>query len=181
MSVLIRNVSVAEDLSSMEVPMKENGAFYRYEMICDGGWSRLYDDTPQGLLEYVIPGYSQLTDDEKIEARIKHSLDMQVFLQSQLNTFYEDADVRITEKQILTSPRNTPPVVDVWSSMIPLVLVDAFYKPFGEITPPVSSLGNYNEVENIWWLKPAEGELEYLISLHECSIINLNISKNEGI
>lgn len=181
MSILIRNVSVAEDLSSMTIPLKEDGTYYKYEMICDGGWSRLYDDNLSGLLEYLTPGYEELNDDEKVEARIKNSIDMQVFLQSQLNTFYEDVDVKITEKQILVSPRNVQPKIDVWSAKIPIVLIDAFYIPYTELKAPTSSLGNYNDVENIWWLKPAEGEMEYLKSLHECSIISLNISKNEGI
>lgn len=181
MSVLIRNVSVADDLSTMQIPLKEDGTYYRYEMICDGGWSRLYDDSVEGLIEYMIPGYSTKSRQEKLELRIQHALDMQVFLQSQLNMFYEATDVRITEKQILVSPRNVQPQIEVWNCLIPLVLVDAFYAPYTDNKAPISGLSNYNESENIWWLKPAEGEMEYLKSLHEYSIINLNISKNEGI
>lgn len=181
MNVLTRNLTGAQDLSELSIPAKADGSLYRYEMICDSGWSRLYSDSVEGLIEHLIPGFAEMSEPEQITARIRHAVDMQVRLQAQLNVDFRDAERTPDEEALLTGPRHIQPSIGEWASAVPLVLVDAFYAPYGDVPRPISSLGDVQYAENVWWLNPNGGSMEYLRSLHESSVIHLNIARDEAV
>ena len=178
---LVRNVSAAEDVDNIEIPTRPDGSFYRYEMVCDGGWSRLYDDSVVSLLTHLIPGYTRLDDSERLTARIRHAVDAQVNLQTRLNTFFAASPRTDEEQRVLYGPRHTPPAVAEWGCEVPLILVDAFYAPYSDLPRTYSTIADVAIPPNIWWLHPAEGEFEYLRSLHETSFLDLHIARNEVI
>lgn len=179
MGVIVRNVSSAETLNTLKIPTRPDGTFYRFEMIADGGWSRCYDDSTEGLMNFLIPSYSTLSASNKLTARIKHAVDVQVRLQARLNMFFMASPRTESEQTTLTSHRNTQPEITEWSCEVPLVLIDAFYRPYTEIPAPFSPISDVAIPPNIWWLKPAESELEYLRSLHEASLIDLHMIMDE--
>jgi len=179
MGVAIRNVSEAENLENISVPMREDGTFYRFELVANGGWSRYYDDSPEGLINFLIPHYQELLPEQKLTARVKHAVDLQVRLQARLNMFFASEDRTEEEQNILVGARNQQPTIEYWETKSPLVLVDAFYKPYTTIDPPISAHGDFNKSDNLWWLRPAESEIEYLRSLHETSLIDLHMLSDE--
>lgn len=178
MSILVRNISVEQTVDDLATPVHPSGRFYRFEMICDDDTNRVYDDSVSGLLDHLIAGYSDLPESAKLDALIKHALDSQVRLQARLNIFFDQIPRTPEEEAVLVGPRHVQPEVDVWSSVVPLVLVDAFYAPFSGLARPVSGDGDVAFADNIWWLTPAAGEMAYLVSLNEASLITLNVSSD---
>lgn len=181
MGVLVRNVSAGVDLESFDIPRRFDGSYFRFEMICDSGWSRVYDDSIEGLLNHLIPGYVNLDETQRLAARIRHAVDVQVLLQSQINAIHSDAPRSVSENTVLFAPRHEQPFISEWACEIPLVLVDAFYAPYGDAPRPISTSLDVLFSSNIWWLRPADSEMEYLRSLHEATAIDLNITKDEAI
>ena len=180
MGVLVRNLSEAENITDLKIPTRADGTYYRYEMIVDGGWSRYYDDDPIALVAFLIPGYDNLDEEGRLAARIRHAVDLQVRLQARLNVFFSETDRTDAENQILMAPRTTPPVVTDWTCDIPLVLVDAFYAPYSDLPrPDAPQPRSDDDLPTLWWLRPAEDELEYLRSLDDSSLIDLNINTDE--
>lgn len=180
MGVMVRNTSEAEPEFSA-VPRKPDGTFYRFEMIADGGWSRFYDDDPNGLLDFLIPGYADLDDQKQLEMRVWHAVDLQVRLQARLNEFYNATRRTPDEHKILTGPRHIQPSPTEWVCAVPLVLVDAFYAPYSDVLPPLSPEGDVAAPPNLWWLRPAQNAITYLMSLHEVGLIDLHTSADEVI
>ncbi len=178
MSVLVRNINEEQTLEDLATPIHPSGRFYRFEMICDDDTNRVYDDSVKGLLDHLISGYSEMSADEKVQALLKHASDSQVRLQARLNIFFDQVPRTPEEEAVLVGPRYEQPSVDVWESQVPLVLVDSFYAPYSDKVRPVSSEGDVISAGNIWWLTPAAGEMAYLVSLNEASIITLNISSD---
>lgn len=181
MAVLLPNINMDETVENMALPVKPGGETYLFEMICDSGKNRLYADTSDELIDHLIPGFLALDSLEQISARIRHSVDIQVGLQSFFNLEFDDVPRTENENEILFGPRHIQPSMDEWVCDVPLVLVDAFYAPYTETLKPLSSYGDVLYPENMWWLRPNEGNLEYLRSLHECHIIGLNISNDGAI
>lgn len=158
-----------------DVPTRGDGSPYRYEMVCDNGWARVYGDTPQELLCYLIKGYGAMTGKERAKARLAHAVEVQVRLQAQINVFFAESEQTNGERTILQGPRTSPPMIREWFCEVPLMLVDMFYLPYSRIMPPRS--GREWVVKNLWWLRPAESEMAYLKSLHDASFIDINVSK----
>ena len=177
MSILVKNTS--EESAPAAAPIRPDGGYYRFEMICDNGWVRIYDDTSTGLLDHLIPGYASLPDSDKLAARVRHAVDVQVPLQASLNQNYAESPRTEAEQAILTGPRFVQPTVDTWNCYVPLVLVDAFYQPFSDKNAPASGLADTLDAPNLWMLRPAANEMEYLRSLHETFVITLNIARDE--
>lgn len=168
---------------TLVVPTRKDGSPYKYEMVCDNGWARVYGDTPGELLCYLIHGYENLSSkEEKVKARLEHAVAAQLRLQAQINVFFAETEKTNGERIILQGPRTSPPMITEWACEIPLVLVDMYYRPYTDVAPPTTAqfiaqreLG----IKNIWWLCPAESEMAYLKSLHETSFVDINVSKNE--
>lgn len=152
------------------VPRKADGDLYEYEMVCDGGLTRVYGDTPEDMLAYLIEDYQNKTPKEKVMARIRHSMEIKISLQVHINHYFRKVSKNKAEQIILYNPQKQQPLIAEWVSEIPLVLVDSFYQPYSHVKKPV---GLEEPHENIWWLNPTKDELEYLISLHETSYLDL--------
>jgi hypothetical protein len=181
MGVAIRNVSQTEHVENISIPTKPDGSYYRFELIANGGWSRYYDDTTEGLMNFLIPNYENFPPGQKLAARIKHAVDLQVRLQARLNMFFASEPRTEEEQKILIGPRNEQPSIEYWETACPLVLVDAFYTPYTDNKQPISAHYDVNLPENLWWLRPAESEVEYLRSLHETSLIDLHTISDEVV
>lgn len=181
MAVLVRNVSAGEDLELLNVPTRPDGSYYRYEMVCDGGWTRLYDDSVTGLMNHLIPGYTDLDDHAQLAARVRHAVDMQVTLQARLNVFFAASPRTREEQAILYGARHVQPTILEWGCTVPLVLIDVFYEPYASLYRPASTLADVAFPQNLWWLNPAEGDLEYLRSLHATSAIDLHVAKDVAV
>lgn len=180
MGVLVRNISEAEDITSFRVPTRTDGTYFRFEMIADGGWSRYYDDDPAALVGFLIPGYGDLTAARRLASRIRHAVDLQVRLQARLNVFFAETPRTPDENAVLMAARTTQPAITEWECQVPLVLVDAYYSPFSDVPRPVSpSPDDPGSIPTLWWLRPVESDLEYLQSLHEASLIDLNVNTDE--
>lgn len=179
MTVIIQNIDFDTNMDSLVIPIRPDGKCYLYEMICNRGGTRLYDDNILGFLTHLIPGYKDFSKEERINSRIQHAINIQIILQSQINLFFDNSYKTLEEKTILERPSNLQPIVQGWACQIPLVILDAFHFPYNPIPRPYSEIEDIAIPINIWWLRPAEGEMEYLLSLHELSIIDLNISKDE--
>lgn len=181
MTALVRNVEPSTTVLPYQkkVPTRTDGAYYRFEMIFDNGGYRAYDDRPAGLLQYLIPAYNKLNRKQRLQARIKHAVNAQVRLQAKLNNFFEDSPRTPSEEKILNDTRVYQPRLSQWDCPVPLVLVDSFYQPYGDYQPPVSGIADVAIPPNLWWLRPAKSEFEYLRSLHETSIIDLHMAKDQ--
>lgn len=177
MAILVRNVSSAQRADALHVPTRTDGSFYRYELICDGGWSRVYDDSTEGLMDHLCPGYLRMSADGRLAARIRHAVDAQVRVQAQLNSFFHASPRTKSEEEVLNSSRDVQPSLSQWDCAVPLVVVDAFYAPYTDVPAPISGIADVAMPPNLWMLHPAAGELEYLRSLHEASFLDLHVAK----
>ena len=179
MTVIIQNIDFDTNMDSLAIPTRPDGKHYLYEMIYNKDGTRLYDDTIIGFLTHLIPGYKDFNQEEKLKSRIQHAINIQINLQSQINLFFNNSHKTLEEEMILKNPNHLQPIVQGWSCQIPLVIIDAFYFPYSPTPRPYSEIEDIAIPSNLWWLRPAEGEMEYLLSLHELSLIDLNISKDE--
>lgn len=181
MSVMIRNVSEADKVDTLTLPTKPDGSFYRFEMLIDNGWSRVYSDSSHELLEHLIPGYSDMSTKDRLVARIVHATTTQTQLQAIINSSYISTERTPDEDAILNGDRREPPEVDIWECDVPLVLVDAYYAPYTERLIPISGYGDVVNPPNIWWLRPAHDPLGYLMSLNRFGVVVLNINAQEAV
>ena len=154
--------------------MQPDGTPYRFEMIFDGFGYRAYADTPAELCEVLIEGYGALPDDRaRYKARIVSAVTHQVHLQAELNAQGDLETCTDAEREVLLGPRHLQPRVASWEAAIPLILVDVYYEPIGELPRPVATpatqVGGYPSVV---WLSPAT-EKTYLRSLAQAGVIVL--------
>jgi len=169
---IVKNVTVIDQ--PPEPPRKEDGSQFEFEMLADGGNSRVYGDTPEELLGYLIPGYEALDGVDQLTSRILFANTAAVALQAYA---VSDADVELTEEErrTLEAPRDVPPQVAVWESEIPLVLVSTYYQPQGALSRPTGrALGIGEEGGNLIWLDPI-GDIELIFSLAQAGWVNLNV------
>ncbi len=83
MSVTVRNTTGGQPVP--QPPTRADGQPYGFEMI-HGRW-RTYADTPVELVTALIPGYTELDAPvERMQARVRHAVDVQVVLQAELAT-----------------------------------------------------------------------------------------------
>ncbi|MFF4344728.1 hypothetical protein ACFY00_33010 [Kitasatospora sp. NPDC001540] len=164
--IRIRNASSAVEPPAP--PLKDDQSFYLFEMIYDGGSWRAYADTPDELLDALIPGYTtQASPRERAADRIRLALRLQVQLQALLDTASELAQCTDEQRAVLLSSRETPPTVRVWDAPVPLVLVSTFYRPEGRLPRPTGPAGA------LVWIDPGDA-WSLLRSLHGAGVIVLN-------
>jgi len=161
------------------VPVKPDGNWYRYELICHAGQTRCYADSPHELLTYLIDGYGDLTSaHEQGAARTRYAVDVQVRLQARVNATAPNVTTSSEEEAILFGGRADQPTVTTWATSVPLVLVDTFYVPHTDQPAPVSEIADVAAPPNVWWLTPAAGEFPFLESLHNLGVVTLNTAKD---
>lgn len=171
MSVVLPN-SIA-DAEAPDVPMRPDGTPYRFEMLFNGFAERAYADTAEELLAFLIRGYDRMPKGQRLAARLHFAARSQVTVQSYINADSDLSGVSPEEWVILNSTRATPPEVGEWAAEVPLVLIDVFYQPLGNLPRPTSAIADVEEPPNIFWLAPTD-EYEFLISLHRVGVIALH-------
>jgi hypothetical protein len=161
-----RNASSAAEPTA--APVKDDGTYYLFEMIHDGGSWRAYADTPAQLLDALIPKYTELASPrERAAARIRLALRLQVMLQAVLASQEELAQCGDAQREVLLSSREVPPTVASWDAPVPLVLVSTFYKPQGRLPRPTGP------AKALIWIDPADA-WSLLRTLHEAGVISLH-------
>jgi hypothetical protein len=156
-------------------PRHPDGSPYRFELIYAGGRLRGYADQPAALIEALtgVDGYPDLDQADRYAVRLRAAVDAQVRLQAQLNQDDGLEGCTPGERAVLLGARDTPPVVAEWACGVPLVLVDGFYQPQGDLPPPVSALADVAEPPNLVWLRVGT-DLELLESLHRAGHLTLH-------
>lgn len=170
MSVVVNNPRGA-DTDPPPAPRHPDGTPYRYEMICHGFTTRVYADDAGELLDELIPGYQTMGPAAQLAARLHFAVRAQVAVQAALNDDYGLDQCTPQEYAVLQGSRNTPPEIDEWTCPVPLVLVDVYYQPLGELPRPVGS-AHVTEPDNIIWLSPTD-PYEFLVSLHRAGVVAL--------
>ena len=179
-SQLVQNTTAAED--APQPPLKEDNTLYPYCMFYEGDQSIAYADTPEELLEFLIPGYLEKDETGRLESRILLAHAAQVRVQAVIvaESPQDQLDaLSDTEKNVLLGSRATQPhgwgegpMGDVWDSEIPLILVESAYAPYSDIDQPISGIADVIDPPNIIWLRTVD-EWEFLVSLSRCGFVNL--------
>lgn len=172
MAIIQQNVSIEDDIDLYPVPTKPDFSYYKYELIDYISDARVYSDVLSEIVEYLAPGGSS-----DYSILLKHAVDVQVAMQSQILNFYHDALVSEEEFTLLTGIRHEQPQISIWSCQVPLILIDSFYAPYTSIQLPY---GQFIEPsDNIIWLTPGKGAEEYLRSLDALGAVQFNVLKSE--
>jgi hypothetical protein len=155
----------------------DDGHPYRFELIYAGGRLRAYADHPAELVEVLTgqPGYPELDDPARYGVRLRAAVDAQVRLQAELNDEHGLDGCTPTERALLLGARDVPPQLEEWGAGVPLVLVDGFYQPQGDLPRPTSTLADVDQPPNLVWLRVGD-DLELLESLHHAGYLQLHES-----
>lgn len=174
MTAIVVGNTTADNEDVIDVPVKDDGSPFRFEMLFNGLTDRAYSDSAADLLECMIPQYTRMNPAERLAARLQHATRSQVTAQADINWQHNNlVDCTPEEQVILSSSRATPPDITEWSSPVPIVLVDVFYEPIGRLPRPYSTLADVANPPNILWLR-VEDEYDYLLSLHRVGLITVN-------
>lgn len=156
--------------SGVEAPRRPDGSLYRYEMLWAGDTQRAYADTAEALLNVLIPGYMDMTEQSRWEHRLAYAARAQVLVQAMLNTTDAFATLPSDAERVLQGPRFEPPVVATWPHPVPLVLISAYYAPATKVPAPVSEQGM---PPNVIWINTSDDQA-FLDSLHDIGVITLH-------
>ena len=169
MAVLTRNPPEGID---PDIPRRPEGGLYRFEMIFDSGRYRAYADTVTELCEQLIDRYAALDDDvAQAAARIQHAVRVQVQLQAALVAEADLSRCSPEEQELLLGSRHVPPVLEVWEAHVPLVLVDTYYEPLGQLPRPQGRPRSGGLAgSNLIWLRPGD-EADLLTSLADAGVV----------
>jgi hypothetical protein len=154
---------------SPKVPLHDDGTHYNFELIYGGLEYRAYADSVTELCEELIPGYAHAaTDVDQAALRIAFAVSEQVRLQAVIVAEAGLDGCSDEQRRILLGSREHPPAIEEWSAPVPLVLVDSFYEPIGELVRPTES--SEGQRQDIIWLSPSD-ETSLLNSLHDAGVI----------
>lgn len=171
------------------VPFKEDGEHYEYILYHDGDRYISYSDDLDELYNLLIPGYGEMDEEARLDERLKLAIRIQKQFQTNVYLNLSDEERSNLEEWELDAirgeydndekpymvtgfwkerlPEGTDPDevpeserVDVWTSEIPLVIIDAAYAPWSEVPLPLGK----QDGSNLLILKPTD-ELEFLFSL----------------
>jgi hypothetical protein len=157
-----------------EVPVKADGSYFRFELIHDGGKYRSYADSAGELCAALIEGYPAGNAQEAAAARIRYAVSSQVSLQASIDAEENLSSCTTAERELLLGSRHVPPEPDVWEADVPLVLVDTYYRPLGELPRPEGRpRGGSGPDSNLIWLSPATEE-SLVRSLAEAGVVVLS-------
>lgn len=176
--IVVKNTAEGEE--PLDPPTHPENRLWSYAMYFNGGYDVAFADTYGELLDVLIPGYADLTDDvDEATARITLGVRAAVVTQAMILSSADLTDVSDADYAVLTAPKVAPAVrADLWMCPVPLVVVESLYQPYTEVPRPASGLGDYQDAENLWWIRPGEDE-EFLFSLHEVGFIRLLTSSVE--
>lgn len=163
---------------------RDDGTYYAYGLYFDGGRSIAWADDFEDMIEVLSPGYLNKNDHERLIARITVGLRAQQMVQAQVYATADEDDLTaLTPEQdaLINGTRQDRPVIEEWTSEIPLVLLTTAYQPHTETPAPVSSYGPYLDVPNIWWIDPVDEE-SLMMGLHSTGWVKVveTIQPGEG-
>lgn len=160
------NIVQYED--NMSPPVKENGELYEYMVLYQE--SLVQGESLTELMEFFVPGYSELDESQRYLKRLMFVTEAQVVLQARLLATV-DIDELCTpeEKEILEAPRDAPLRITEWNCLAPLVLIADFYQPHGKLPVPTSTLP---DTHGIIWLS-AITEKSFFNTLHYAEMLQL--------
>lgn len=170
-AIILRNPADPSETAPAP-PFKDDGSAYRFEMIYDGGKYRAYADDAEALLATLIRGYDRMDEPARLTARLHLAVRTQTTTQADICAYYGTDSLTPDEYAILMASRATPPQITEWTSEVPIVLVDVFYTPMGDLPRPVGPDGDVAEPANIFWLRPTD-PYDLLESLHGIGAIGL--------
>lgn len=161
----------AEAAGEVEAPLRDGTDPYRFEMVYDDGNYRAYADTADGLLVALIDGYADMSEQDRLTARVHLAVRTQTTVQAVLNAHYGLDQVTPDEYVLLSASRATPPAPARWDCQVPLVLVDVFYVPTGDLPRPLTEQ-DVEAPDNLVWLSPTD-PLDFVYSLHRVGLVGL--------
>jgi hypothetical protein len=150
-------------------PHRPDGSLYRFELIPPDDRWRAYADDPAALLAELIPGYLGMDPDRRQMARTELAISTQVWQQAQVLVRLGTEGCDPDHLAVLRGNRDEQPGIETWTAPIPLILVESFYQPDGELPRPVAIAPG-----EIIWLDPCEDE-SLLASLHYVGAIVLAV------
>jgi hypothetical protein len=173
-TLVVRNSRQGEE--PVTPPTHDDGTLYPYCMYYDGAKFAAFADDPTDLIAVLVPGYQDLNEADRLQARIRLAIDAQVRTQALINAEADRAEWEaLTDEQrtVLSGPRFEQPRVDFWDPQIVLVLVETGYAPYTDIDQPISGIADVQNPPNILWLRPLD-EWDLLESLAQAGFIGLH-------
>lgn len=157
-------------------PAREDGGSYGYCMFYNNFEEVAFADTPEELVNILIPGYSKSTEEDKDFLKIRLAQTLAAKTQAEILSDVNPENFTEEDWNILTLPKTTAiKQTLIWKNKTPLILVQTSYSPYTAFNPPASTMGQGYNIPNLWWVRPQEEE-DFLISLHE--IGEIRIMKN---
>lgn len=157
-------------------PLNADGDPYQYCMVFNAATAVAWADSATELVGLLIDGYLDVPEadlEEQAIQRVLYSVGAQVRAQARI---LDEADLSVVspeELATLEGDRDKPPAVEVWTCPVPLVLVDAFYAPYGDRARPRSEPRDGSEPgSNIIWL-PHVDEVAFLTGLARIGEVTL--------
>ncbi len=178
-SVLLKNNN--EEDGPVIAPVHEDGTGYAYCMYFNGNSEVAFADTPDELINYLAPGYTELSEDDRDVARIRVATSAAAQVQAEVLYDVTPEDVTQEEWAILNAPRSIEqPRADWWTTEVPLVVVETAYAPYTDVPRPASGLADgVADASNLWWIRPMEEE-DLLVSLAEVGYLSLLTNRFES-
>lgn len=169
--------------------LKSDNSLFRLRMHFNGFSKIAFADDSISLCEALMPGYEELSETERLSARINALLSAQVHVRSNIlvSVVQKKQEIEPWEYNIISSEDRAPygwggdteESIDFWSARVPLVLLDADYTPYTDILPPVSSFADVKNPPNILWLR-SDSEESFLESLERVGIIQVASARNSA-
>lgn len=173
--VMKNNLDVDGPVTPPTLEGQEVGG-YQFCMYFNGDQEVAFANTWDELLNVLINGYSDMSEDDKIFHRIRLAQSACAMVQASILVDVTEGEVSAEEYAILTAPRGLPqPEANWWTSEVPLVAVETSYEPFTTVPRPASGLSAAADAPNLWWIRPSDEE-EFLISLNEIGFIRLLVN-----
>lgn len=160
-------------------PVNSYGHPYSYCLILPDGEDYLYVDALEDALEFLLPGYSEVGEEERAMLRIRYAGEAAATVQATILASINPDEITDKEWEVLAAPKLGPQVAkaDWWRSRIPLIVVETSYYPYTSSSRPASALSEGRKGDNLWWIRPADPET-FLLSLHECGYLRILANVN---
>ena len=170
-AVVLRNNVEAD--GPIVAPTHEDGTGYRYCLYFNGYATVAFADSYLDLLDALIPGYADLSEEDAAFERIKLAGGVAAVVQAEILAQVDREDIADEDWAVLIAPRlGAQPRADWWTCEVPLIVVETGYEPFTDVPRPASGLSAAADAPNLWWIRPAEEE-DFLLSLHEIGFVRL--------
>ena len=154
-------------------PLDPAGHPYQYCWHDTDRLELVYAATAADLLDEWIPGYLELDEPQRMYARAQHAISVRTGLVAQLAA--TATNLTGDQERVLLADLSSLPDIDRWNSPVPLVLLDALYRPYTDRQAPISGIdGDVRDPSNILWLRTASAD-SYVQSLAHAGVVQLDV------